>query len=1110
MTRPTMEQVVTAPVVQVFPVPGTIKDLDSFLDFAKKKAEGEVTGDQVRKAWYEFQAAKPVILQDLAKLKKDQLLRWSGMTMSNANRKDEIIKNVWSNFETEWQATPSISYNPFAPNARLNTLEGQLHLWTDELIQQQAIERKERIEARKARTAALKESMNNPRTLEDFQNIFHYRGKDKLTPDQRILYERLLAEKNLAELQKKDLAKRTVQAIDADGIEFELKQTVHTKKGHDVFVVVLNDRVERDKYNQLNARAKKLGGYYSSFRGRGAIPGFQFTTREAAEQFMSLEKVEKEGEARSLERLKEMADRKEAAATEDLHRDRKTNTARRARMAAGVTERLEQEVVTARVLRNIAEGIEAGKIRFLARLQTQTELETLTSALWWARREYVAEQVKQNKLTYDQRTNLEHERFQEKHIAYVRYPYPRLHKSDIPRFVDQLQAKKGFKLIAGRIVKKYRDTISQGNDMLIFSHWSEIKDLKKIASSTTQRDYFIFDRLKAQLLDVDRLQRIGIPNVEILRVALRELLPYLRTGGPVIDPEERRIKELETKLLNYKIRGYVPTPKEIVNKMLDLADINPGDRILEPSAGKGNIVEEIIRRYPNNPLTFIEFDATLVEVLRAKKLPVLHGDFLKHTEKYDKIIMNPPFENRQDIEHIRYAYSLLKPGGRIVAIMSEGAFYGQGKRETAFREFYDLTGVISPQLLPAGTFYNNESRTNVVSRLVVIDKTEGVSGIGCPGRGSCRNRKRRYPNLIGRIHTTSAPGRVECLDNSFSSAAGRGACSRHGGLKQRRGCGPLQGSGDCFAIWFPTAKIRTDEKRFQNRQGKFSQESVDKIVRSFDPNKLDPVTIWRDPRDGNYYILSGHSRLKAHVLLNKERIPARIFQGSEGEAIRYGRVDANRSGTAETIVEDIRAFVLDREGSEKLGVRKLSQGELKTKWGGNYYKLEQYSYLNPRGKFLEILGTPARKNFPYIENKAAWTGYLRKLYPRLTHAHENEIFDFLFSPVGMNMKKEDFFHKADLIINRLDFHPEAPLNLERSANRGTNARADTAPAQARLREIEKELAELKSRRRTANTIEEKKAIDSLVYRLLEEQKRTVRNITNMVQSQTALFGIIIR
>jgi hypothetical protein len=69
-----------------------------------------------------------------------------------------------------------------------------------------------------------------------------------------------------------------------------VKRTIHAKKGHELHVVPLIDRVDRDKYDHLANVAKKIdagagAGYYSSYNKQGAIPGFQFMNREHADQF---------------------------------------------------------------------------------------------------------------------------------------------------------------------------------------------------------------------------------------------------------------------------------------------------------------------------------------------------------------------------------------------------------------------------------------------------------------------------------------------------------------------------------------------------------------------------------------------------------------------------------------------------------------------------------------------------------------------------------------------------------------------------------------------------------------------------------------------------------
>ena len=66
-----------------------------------------------------------------------------------------------------------------------------------------------------------------------------------------------------------------------------LVETKHTKLGSTLFVVQLGQRIERPVYEQLNQLARAHGGYYSSYRRDGAIPGFIFKSREPAEKFMT-------------------------------------------------------------------------------------------------------------------------------------------------------------------------------------------------------------------------------------------------------------------------------------------------------------------------------------------------------------------------------------------------------------------------------------------------------------------------------------------------------------------------------------------------------------------------------------------------------------------------------------------------------------------------------------------------------------------------------------------------------------------------------------------------------------------------------------------------------
>jgi hypothetical protein len=99
-------------------------------------------------------------------------------------------------------------------------------------------------------------------------------------------------------------------------------------------------------------------------------------------------------------------------------------------------------------------------------------------------------------------------------------------------------------------------------------------------------------------------------------------------------------------------------------------------------------------------------------------------DFMEYTgSNFDRVIMNPPFEKEQDIDHVRHAFDLLKPGGRLVTIMSEHGFFASDKKAQEFRDWLHKLGGVSEKLEPGefsgvGAFVP----TMVATRIVTIDR----------------------------------------------------------------------------------------------------------------------------------------------------------------------------------------------------------------------------------------------------------------------------------------------------------------------------------------------------------------------------------------------------
>ena len=79
--------------------------------------------------------------------------------------------------------------------------------------------------------------------------------------------------------------------------------------------------------------------------------------------------------------------------------------------------------------------------------------------------------------------------------------------------------------------------------------------------------------------------------------------------------------------------------------------------------------------------------------------------------------MNPPFADQADIDHVTHALSFLKPGGKLVAIMSAGVTFREDRKASDFRALiWGMGGTMNE--LPEDSF--KQSGTNVRTVLVEV------------------------------------------------------------------------------------------------------------------------------------------------------------------------------------------------------------------------------------------------------------------------------------------------------------------------------------------------------------------------------------------------------
>ena len=560
----------------------------------------------------------------------------------------------------------------------------------------------EEYKKRIAEREEIKKGIENPQTLDDYLRKKRTVG---LSESENSDFERLYAvtrkERRAADKTSKASSK-TAAADDflKNNDNFTVEESAHSKTGEKIWVVKPKERLATDEWKNINSSMKSLGGFY--WKGNG---GWNFKKNPIAESEPEVSAVQ----GSSSEKLRTIADNMQKS-IDECFKDRLTNTAKRAREAASATDKGEKLQRTQATIRNIADGIESGNIKLLTDIDSKAQVDTLFRMLILAQNNRIKAI---DNITYSERLKEQEKPYGNDDIKHAKLPLDTVYSGIVEEYAKTAEGKAGYKMIHSRLEK----AVKGAKDDYVHITPQLFDDISKVVKNLdTIRDDYWNDGVS----ELSRLKRMGIENNAELRAYLREFVENI----PSTDEEAERkkaIKRKEIELANSKIDGFFPTPKNIVEKMLDEADIKKGETVLEPSAGKGNIADEIRTQYPDNALEVAEINDSLAELLKEKGHSVVGDDFLATNKKYDKIIMNPPFEKLQDIDHVKHAYDMLNPGGRLVAIMSESPFFNSAKKAEAFRTWLENVGGVSEKL-PENSFKNSERSTGVNTRMVVIDK----------------------------------------------------------------------------------------------------------------------------------------------------------------------------------------------------------------------------------------------------------------------------------------------------------------------------------------------------------------------------------------------------
>ena len=147
-----------------------------------------------------------------------------------------------------------------------------------------------------------------------------------------------------------------------------------------------------------------------------------------------------------------------------------------------------------------------------------------------------------------------------------------------------------------------------------------------------------------------------------------------------------------------------------------------GKRVLEPSCGEGALMLAL-RNSGAKDIYGVEVDTRRAARSRMLGFSVLNANFLEtvFTNPFDFVFMNPPFYGKHYAKHVLHAWSLLAPGGTLVAILPATARYDHGLLDELVKA---NSGRWSTpwQDLPVGSF--SESGTNINTTVLTLHKRE--------------------------------------------------------------------------------------------------------------------------------------------------------------------------------------------------------------------------------------------------------------------------------------------------------------------------------------------------------------------------------------------------
>lgn len=436
-------------------------------DLMQRLNKGEVGIAEYKAAFARMTESKDALTAEFAAMKKDDIMRVGRLPAHWKNdSKDRLVKFATSNLIDAFHLGDSLQYG-MGPGAKEQVITDYINGATQETLTDYAAKRKAAVDARAEHRAGVVEGIKNPQTIIDFQSFINFQKSEGKTakearmllePEQRARLDELMA----TESRSKRVASQPKQDVHvaAQTTGAKLVENKHTKTGAQLYTIQAEDRVSPEDFAKWKATAKQLDGYYSQFRGNGAVPGWIFTDKANAEAFLkyiegdatevkaSADAQQDDRSQSAVDRLTTMADRLDEQADESLGRGRVANTARRARFAASAEAAANASKAMAQTMRNIAQSISDGSAKFLDGVRQKVQVEMLNSLVSSAQWDYWHAKYP----TYAEQQKHQGEKPVTEVADYAAFPVYTAYRSDLATLGRQMLELDGAKKLGQRLM----------------------------------------------------------------------------------------------------------------------------------------------------------------------------------------------------------------------------------------------------------------------------------------------------------------------------------------------------------------------------------------------------------------------------------------------------------------------------------------------------------------------------------------------------------------------------------------------------------------------------------------------------------------------------------